>query len=358
MEVELALLDLMRRHGIGLRGEVESLGKHLGVSRQTISKLLNNRSPSLSLAHVAKICSWLLEHPAVAQDRIKQRELAHSLPGALFRFSGLWARLLEVQGMIVFLGERYLNSPTRPLGRPTMNRWISGADAEAARRIAHGLLNDGARYTLEQTNVRLQVGPQDPPPSEVASHHAAACDLYDAVRRRKGIVALIVGSQRVNPVTEAAIASLYASTAFQAAASRVPFYTQYRTDDDPSPPSCFGGVEPPPNCEDRGPGIYHRQDGRWGHSPWVDQQRDSGIVVVDYDRERRATTVVLFGFSGPGTGRVGDQFLETPELFWPARESRRFGSFLCKGPLDPKANDPWQVTPIDDDLRNETVEAL
>ncbi|MCR9248556.1 MAG: hypothetical protein NXI31_26310 [bacterium] len=350
MKVRLAVLDLMSQFNIPRRGPIEQLAVDLDVSRQTVSKILNGHVSAITLGYLGPICEWLL---ANVPDPERRRGLRQILPGALLRYSGPWDALCEVDRLVLHLGERYFEK----IGARSSHRdpWISGADSSVATRITQQLTSDGARFQdLAWDNVSLHIAS-----SRRAKAKNAATDIYAAgeglkkLKDRENTGSLLIGSQRVNLLTEAFIADLFDCAPFERAASNggVPVFLRYREpSEDMLPDSCFGSAEAPPGrVRRRGVGCYWRSSrvGPWELAPFEAGKSDSGIVVVAEDQQRRSMQVALFGYSAGATKALGKLFCAEPHRFWPLPRksgSRRFEVFVGSASLAGE-DWAWTITP-------------
>ncbi len=349
MEVELALTELMRRYEIPQHRSVSSLASYLGINRQAASRLVNGHGATLSYAHLAGICTWLVDQ--VDSPELKKRLLGE-LPGKLIRFSGLWARLRDVKRLTLCVGERMLERSVP--AESHSSSYIAGVDAEVALDLLHQLLKDGAKFDFRLRRLPLHLAPDAPlgasRPS--AADESEAERVARALRGLKKSAAILIGSQRANLLVEFAVAEAYGIEPFRLEGPSVPFFTLYRKEDDYRPPSCFGASELPDwiasDCPQSTPGLYYLQDGAWRHAPWEPGEHDAGVVLVATDAQFDRLWITAFGFSVQGTKELGKLLLAAPESFWPkpGASGGRRGAFLCSVPLS--EDGPAQVRAIDD----------
>lgn len=319
MNVSLDVLGLLRRHDLTTRGAITELSDVLQLSRQGTSRLVNGHVRSISYDHLGAICDWILEK--AREKPGLRRALRRELPGALFRFPGLWEELLSADRLILSLGERcaYSGGHTGPATRKT--RWVSGADAEVAVDLIQKLRDDGAPFEFEWKIVpfRSPYDPQELDPNLRAEDEKRAQRHYAELANGDEFVKLYVGSQRVNMLVECLVADLGGVDPFRSGdhSERVPFFLRYREPGAAFPESCFGGPERPESIDrDDAPGLYFKSMDldRWTHLPSL-HFRDAGLLIVARRGGGRRVDVALFGCSGAGTRALGRLFVESPGLF-------------------------------------------
>lgn len=350
LKIRFGLLDVMRRFGVRKRGAISQLSGTLGITRQTASKIVNGRTASVSFEQLAHICDWLL---AQVPEGEQKRDLRRILPGALLRFSGPWDALCQVEQLVLHLGERYFAR----IGDRSTDRdpWISGADSSVATKIVRGLTSDGARFQhLTWKNVPLHIiTDQRAAVAQAQSDKQAAMDGLLPLKSEKNTGSLLIGSQRVNLLTEAFVADLFGCTPFETpkVKAAVPVFLRYRESNEKSlPDSCFGSAGPPPGAATSKPGCYWRTSARakWQLVPYVENKSDAGIVIVAEDLKNSSVQVALFGYSADATKSLGEIFCLEPHRFWPlrlGRGTRRFEVFVCAAKLSDDKT-AWTITPV------------
>ncbi|TQV87062.1 hypothetical protein [Aliikangiella coralliicola] len=349
MQIEIILNDLLREYGVE-RGASADLKKYLNVSRQTASKIINNKK-NLTNEEVGDVCDWLIErvtnHVNTTSDDVRRLRLI--LPGGLFRAAGALDRILRSSALCLYLGEQVRLQATKN-EESSKSRWISGADAEVATDLVHRIARDGNKLEFLWKNVSFHITPD----SEELTYEGnyleedqnRAIDFYTNMmctteRRRANkkdkSAVFMIGSQRVNYMVEVVFAKLFKTKPFKETKRRsVPIYMQYRKGA-PGRPSCFGGDKPPTGWQgEGGSGIYYRtEDGSWAH---ISNRRNlGGIVLLIDDSDNAQFIVVLFGFSGKATRQIGQLFYEKPERFWPLDKTignLRTALFACKLPKE------------------------
>ena len=351
MQTRLGLVELMRRYGISKRGRMGDLVQMLGLGRQATSKIVNGRTGAVSFDQLGTICEWLLDQ--LPDGAPEKQELRAILPGALLRFTGPWDAIQEASHVVLHLGERYWRSSEVDRER---DPWISGSDSSAATRIVRGLTQHGAHFSLQWRNVPLHVFPDESSidRASLEKDRTAAKQRLREVLSSTDTASIVIGSQRVNLLTEAFIAHLFSCEPFSPPGieTRVPVYLQYRQSGGITlPDSCFGAPTAPPGCERGVPGCYWRSEpGQpWHSAPFQDGIKDAGIVIVVQDHKNHSTQILLFGYSAVATAELGRFFGAEPLRFWPLRRrtgDRSYGVFVCSGDVSGDGGMNWAVTSV------------
>lgn len=330
--VEIRLRPVLQRYGIREHGAQAKIARRLGVERQAVARLTGNHGKQISLENIEGLCRWLLD----VVEPSRRNELRKELPGCLFSMAGLWERMFRSDHVTTYLGEKVLalREQRDRIAAPA-RAWVSSMDVTAALKITQRLASEdsAARQRTELVSFHLE---ED---AALAEDRRRAIELFRASREAERTTSLIVGSQKVNMLSELTIAHHYAgfrAQPFQPPTARrtpLPFYVSYRDTDPPIPQSCFGGHDKPRGLRGPGlPGIYYRASPRkWSLAPWELKRTTAGLILVSHDFERDSLEVVLFGFCALGTRLLGDLFCENPDEFWPAplAGSRdRFGVFV------------------------------
>ena len=238
--------------------------------------------------------------------------------------------------------------------------WLSSMDVTATLKITQRLASEDsdARQRTELVSFHLEEDPAAAVTSAFRKKQAGdrrrAKLLFNAARKAQRATALIVGSQKVNALTEIFIADSFGAQPFKASPRKaLPFFVSYRHTDPPTPESCFGGHGKPKGLRgSSSPGIYYRDArGAWALAPWESDKASAGLIVVSHDETRDSLEVILFGFCAHGTRLLADIFCENPDKFWPEEEEgrKRFGVFVC--PLQFEGDEMlelegWEVIPL------------
>lgn len=356
----MILKDLLREYSCE-KGAAVDLKNYLNVTRQTASKIINNKK-TLSNDEIGKICDWLIDRVTnnTHTTSAETRRLRQLLPGGLFRAAGALDRILHSSALWLYLGEqvRLQNSDNQVLDK---SRWISGADAQVATDLVHRIARDGNKLEFHWENVPFHIAPDSEELTQeqefLEKDRVAAIERYQSImtstdRRRSNQedkkAVIMIGSQRVNYLVEVVFAKLFRAKPFHETKHRsVPIYMQYRKGS-PSRPSCFGGYAPPTGWQGEGAtGIYYRnKNNQWEHIS--NAHSLEGIVMLIDDAINAQFILVLFGFSGHGTREIGRLFYEKPELFWPLDKNIgnvRAALFACELPKNKTLGEP-KILPV------------
>lgn len=328
MKIEIRLKEVLQGYGLDRHGIVQDIARALDLHRHTIQRLYNNEMTNPPLDVLGRVCDYLIERG------VPQEVLPQALFGA--RPAEIWKALLCEKKVTMYLGEyEKLDEPV-----PT-RRWISRRDASVATQMIERLsrAQEHQRPQVHIEYVSFRFNAQDPSVTaeEVfLDDKKHASEVFKQMRGRpKGEAAVLIGSQRVNYLTEHFVADLFGCEPFPEPANRsnVPFFLIYRSYDRVVS-SCFGGAELPGGQGTPVPGVYYRDEkGKWACCPWVLNERDGGIVIVVYDPRNQDIELALLGFSGRGTTAIGTQLVHNAHQFWPPyadHRGRSVGVYICE----------------------------
>ena len=311
-------------------GRFKKLARAIGVPRKVLAAILENRTKTISLIHLQKICHWLVRQGLVAD-----------LPGAMFRMapSDLLTLLSRAGRVTMYVGEY-----RQPQALPVHRAWVAQADAAVASMFVEllsgslrsRLLSEAAREEPRE-NPRPVSGPvgirflQQYIPSHItpleinepnqagvqqAVHDAEIC--FNAMcRNRTEETHILIGSQRANYLVELFVAELFKLTPFAHAPGKLPFYLRIRTPRPHTPESCFGGTNWMLKRKQKDEyGICYRVEKKWEICPSIQNVEDAGIVILRREPGRDRTHLAVFGYSGQATMAMGDVFQRDPDVFW------------------------------------------
>ena len=332
MQIEIRLRRLLARHQMDNHGIIQQMAKDLGVNRHTVAKLYNNRTPTVSLALLSQICSWLQA----------QGVPAHELPGELFGSgrAALWEAMARRGGEVTLYQGEY-RSTTQPA---VSSRWISTSDSIAMSQVVQQMSQGGTEGgdpmpPLKFVYVPFRHSPGDPNLDQrlLEEDKTHAGQVFAELKNNsKPGTTILVGSQRVNYLLEFFVADLFGCKPFVTDMDKahVPFFSVYRSTDR-NTPSCFGGTFNPYRRRERDlPGLHYINDkGKWSTCPWHPDLHDAGIVIAVNDYSHNAITLALFGFSGRATESVGRQLVLKESQFWPPTvelKGKDVGIYLCQ----------------------------
>ncbi len=331
MEVKIRLKKLLADHKLDEYGIIQRIAADIDVNRHTVAKLYNDKSPTVSLYLLSRLCTWLQDHGVRAED----------LPGELFSTgrTALWEAIARQQEQVtLYLGEY---RPTKPPF--AASRWISTRDSAVASTIIQQLSTGTetrplwSGLSLAYVPFRYAPGDRNVDRRLLDEDIAGASRAFARLKAGpKPGTSIFVGSQRVNYLLEFFVADLFGCASFATPSEKpaVPFFSVYR-ETDQNTPSCFGGRENPFRQADKTvPGLHYiNEKGKWATCPWIEGQQDAGIVISVNDRRNRSVTLAVFGFSGLATRAVGEQLVLKEHLFWPPcteLKDKEIGVYICK----------------------------
>ncbi len=341
MKLEWRLKQLLEKYGLDGHGMETKIANECGVHRHTVGKIIRNQVQSSKLDVLEKVCEWLIENGVPAE----------TLPGALFgvRPSALWRAIGESDKVHIYLGEYHIKGKTATTQQPAPPVSISRHDSVVSSKIIHFLFSNAELSDLRPSVKMLYVpfyftpGVFDTEDVVFQEDTSRAKQIFTTMRqdRQRNCSSIIIGSQRVNYLVEYIVADLFGCEPFvqQRDKVQVPFYLCYRKFDRLMP-SCFGGVDNPPDKNsDVVPGTYYLDENfTWQFLEWKKKETDAGIVVIT--READNVEMAAFGFSGRSTNAVGNALLKQPHNFWPESNStqsntvvtgdKEVGVYICK----------------------------
>jgi len=170
---------------------------------------------------------------------------------------------------------------------------------------------------------------------------AKAQEVYKSFSDTRGDKALVcLGSTKSNPVVELVISHAFACDPFvsqddvnEPGARRCPFFLRYR-DNDPQPPSLFGGKRLARSSKKLKPGIYYEtEQGNWEQANAKGDPTFVGFVFYVHRESLGRLEIAMGGFSGKATRALADMLSKRADAFWPpaCRESGiEIGAFIIE----------------------------
>ena len=344
MEIELRLKKILIKQGVDptRRGLVTELAEYLDVHRHTAKKLLrgNTRNDDtkgvnrISLRVLGELCNWLHRKHDVPLDR---------LPRDLFAFGPppvLWEAVSSVSTTTLFLGECLQAEGTGPV-----RLWVSSRDCTVANAIVEQLCLVKGEFTNGANEIHTEYVPfrfkTDSDDSKTRREYVeeqakVAKKMFASTHgSRSSSAHIYIGSQEVNGLLEMWVSSLFGCKPFVPATehAKTPFYVWFRHPDS-SVQSCFGGIGPPPGYTGKaGPGIYYRKGNRWLVAPFIETQKDAGLVITYRDPGANIVDAAIFGLSGRATAVMADRVVPDTKYFYPPTlewNSQQLGVYVCK----------------------------
>jgi hypothetical protein len=329
-------------------GTIKAIVERTGLDRHQVAALLKNEVKYIPLHALSRICDYLIETGRVSADQ---------LPGALFAVEPehFWELLARRKRLELCVGVRRAD-PDRSYD----GAWIVASDSVLMGELLNGVTTLGGTARHQSENERVAMAMGAPPagarphpellrqqlvwsPGESADAQviARANEVYRAFVGSAEDKALIcLGSMKSNPVVELIMAEAFGCTPFAPQPDvtspklrNCPFYIRYRNND-PHPPSCWGGTELASNKAASVPGIYYEQkDGSWSVCPWTAEGQDAAFVFYIHRESQGQLEMALGGFSGRATRLLAKMLSTRAELFWPAvyqGQGLQVGAFVVK----------------------------
>lgn len=331
MQIEIRLRKLLQKQHLKRFGVESEIARYCGVNRHTIGRLYRNQGDSISLKLLSKICDWL------EQEKNVPPEL---LPQALFgrRPARLWEAIGSLRTRL-YLGVYQESHPPEPDWK-----YIAQGDVSVESAIIQHLTQERlVQQKLETQYVPFRF-------RETQEHAIVRRYLEKDIENARKVFVNIkthwhataqiyVGSPIVNLMSELLISDLFGSDAFQEAVPRggkVPFYMLYRSSSH-AVRSCFGGRPRPAGYRGKVENfgvLYRDKENQWQLRQWVKSEQEPGIVITVYDPGCKAIQLVVFGYTGVGTEKLGAYLVgDGAEDFWPPHaESRgkQIGVYICQ----------------------------
>jgi hypothetical protein len=328
-------------------GTIKAICEYTGLDRHQVAALLKNEVKYIPLDALSKLCAYLIERGFASADE---------LPGRLFGVEPehFWELIARRRRLELCLGVRRGDSSADTLD----DAWVVASDSVLLGELLNGAttLAGTAQYKAEEITDSNGQSPSatrthpdhlhqslvwSPGQATLDECQAMAKHVYQDFSEAAGDKALVcLGSNKSNPVVEALVASSFGcepwiSQDTLAAASKrsCPIFLRYR-DNDPQPPSCFGGLKLARNQASNKPGIYYEKaDGGWGCCEWDEHKHDAAVVIYVHRESQGRMEMALGGFSGRATRLLARLLARRGDEFWPpvySDEGLQIGAFVVK----------------------------
>jgi len=344
VKLSIQLEKLLQQHFHGKPwGLNEKIHKKTGLSKAKIRALRTNAAKSISIDTLQKIIGYL-----VNECHISPTELLGTFFGV--QPSGFWTMFGSSTGghFKVQICEGVRNDPGT--AEP---RWINAYDAYLSATFIRQLVAIDARWLpdLEQCLFRAYFEKQ---PEKEAFTEARG--FYHQFRGDSGGRALAcVGSMKSLPLSECVLADVFNVQAFQPQAKvdhlrqrAIPLFFRYR-EDDPHPPSAFGGRNFPLASANGLAGVAYEVDAdRWDFCPTTETE-DAGVVFYVCRLPENTVELVLAGFSGRATGCIALDLPALADQLWPPQYQEpdlMVGAFIIRFEFPPPPAQPAEPHPI------------
>jgi hypothetical protein len=333
------------------RGFITRMEKQTGVDRHTIRAVLDNKTSSVNMDILSRICDFLIAEQLVAEQE---------LPGVLLGRDAeeLWDLLASCDRVEFCVGARmasewpgaaYVMSPDSRLQGVLLSRISqlkygpSTGPRQGQRRVQAGKpggpsIPDATPAEGEAVKVgkrlfsafHLMAAPtRHARPDAPGEGWDEACrqaqEAYRGLARYREKRALIaMGSIKVNPVVEVMLANLFSAPPFavpdqvnSARQRRCPIFFRFR-DSDPQPPSCCGGTRLAKRSTSDEIGVYYETvKDAWLCCPH-DADHDAAFIYCADRRPAGMVELACGGFSARATSLMTDNLEQiTSRLGWP-----------------------------------------
>ena len=334
-------IRLCVEHLLGLDGErhipLSQLAEAIGVTRHQLLHLLDNDAPHINRRTLSAVCEYLVGHGLVTPSEMFQKLFA-------VEPDSFWPMLASRQRIDMNLGVRWRKqmgldqqvvAADAVLQSVLVNR-LTGVAAESPKT---GVPIERHAQQVISSHLALSWGYQSSTNTEIQAAARALFKQFTREHDDKAIVCL--GSIKGNPMCDPAIARGFRHAkefcsedgVASSAERNCPFVMVYR-EEDPHPPSCWGGVRLAKKDRKPKPGIFfEREPERWDYEPWG-RLEDVALVYYRFLKGTNTLEMVLGGFSGRST-RCLAEMLRTggADEFWPpAVETNKLwlGAFVVK----------------------------
>ena len=342
-------------------GTIKAVVEYTGLDRHQVASLLKNEVKYIPLQALSSLCDYLIENGFATADQ---------LPGALFGIEpeNFWEMLARRRRLQVCLGVRRDMDPEEAGGA-----FISASDSVMMGEILNGVTTLGGTAVHREHGNDKMLAPTDehdplgqdiaaPPvtstplrkvsaeimdnnrgvfapqpehliqslvwsPGQMSEKRvvAKAQEVYKNFSDTRGDKALVcLGSTKSNPVVELVISHAFACDPFvtqddvaDANDRKCPFYMRFR-DEDPQPPSLFGGKNLSKKQQAEQPGIYYEaEDGQWKLANEQGDPTFVGFVFYVHRESLGRLELAMGGFSGKATRALADMLSKRADNFWP-----------------------------------------
>src|SRR5262245_8092289 len=328
-------------------GTIKAICDYTGLDRHQVAALLKNEVKYIPLDALSKLCAYLIERGFASADE---------LPGRLFGVEPehFWELIARRRRLELCLGVRRSDASDDTLD----DAWVVASDSVLLGELLNGATTlagtahyktDGHDDAESTSATAARSHPEhlhqtlvwSPGQATLDECQAMARHVYQDFSEAAGDKALVcLGSNKSNPVVEALVAASFGcepwvsqDTLATANKRSCPIFLRYR-DNDPQPPSCFGGLKLARNQTSNKPGIYYeRPDGSWGCCEWDVRKHDAAVVIYVHRESQGRMEMALGGFSGRATRLLARLLARRGDEFWPpvySDEGLQIGAFVVK----------------------------
>lgn len=313
-EVSIAIQfeKLLQRHFGELPWRLnKQIHERTGLKRAKIRALRNNEVKSISIDTLQRIIGYL-----ASECHMSPTELLGTFFGILP--SGFWTMFAGParKNCKVHLcqGVRHDSLTPEP-------RWVNAFDAYLSATFVRHLVAQAESY---QPDLEMELFRAYSRQQQKQEAFAEAQDFYRRFRQGGGSRALVcIGSMKSLPLCECVLAGAFGATPFTPPDSpqklggrKIPVFFRYRQDD-PHPPSAFGGRDLSlPTANGLAGVAYEVDQEHWEFCPATETE-DVGMVFYVCRPPQDTVELVLAGFSGRATGCIALGLPELANQLWP-----------------------------------------
>lgn len=345
MQINFRLAQILEEKGDTGRGVIKRICDHTKLERHQVAALLKNKVQYLNLKALGAVCDYLVHWHQV--DRAL-------LPGLLFALEPgeFWSMIGGRRFVEICFGVRRDKNATE---------LIAANDSYLHGVILHELLGFGRDERLRRKPqfVEQRLVSAFGPGIEQTVAERQARMVYENFNKHGGDRApLCVGSIKSNVVVDILMANAFGTQPFvsqdnvsEPAKRSCPVYFRFR-DDDPHPPSCYGGMRLSRKKTSRPlePGIhYETASGEWVACPWNATQ-DAAIVFYTFRPALGVLEMVMGGFSGRATRCLADLMVEQSNQLWPpgfVSDDLRVGAVVVQFDFEGVPKPPNERNPLE-----------
>ncbi len=336
------------------------LNKHIhertGLSLAKIRQLRTNALKSFSMDTLQKIVGYFMNECHIPASELVGCLFGIEPPEFWAMFTSSTSDHFKVQ---ICQGVR----DDKDTAEPT---WINAYDAFCSAAFIRQLVANDIQQQpdLEQCMLRAYSDQK-----HQKENFAESRKLYERFRCAAGSRAVVcIGSMKSLPLCECVVADafnvqpfVHAKNVQQPGDRRIPIFFQYRQDD-PHPPSAFGGRDFSSAATNQQAGIaYEVDDQHWEFCP-ITETEDAALVFYVCRPPEETVEVVLAGFSGRATGCIALALPDLANQLWPPlyRQSNLMvGAFIIRYEFPPRPAGPHpmlvnptkvQVIPLSEDV--------
>ena len=309
-------------------GTIKSIVEYTGLDRHQVAALLKNEVKYIPLKALSRLCDYLIEHGHASADQ---------LPGALFAVEpeNFWELLARRKRLEMCLGVRRDLEEDNP-----EISFVVASDSVLLGELLNGVTTLGGTAKLKKGDGMINSPfPESLPhpehlkqslvwsPGQTSDDEMRSCarQTYDEFSNSSGDKAMVcLGSAKSNPVVEIMMGWAFGAEPFEsqdnvdvATERKCPIFMRYR-DEDPHPPSCFGGTNLSKSDKKLKPGIYFEDgSGKWVQGGVEEPGQTSALVFYIHRESQGRLEMILAGFSGRATRYLARALATRAEDFWP-----------------------------------------